>query len=177
MSYQVNLHVPPGIDDFRQLPPENFVSITKHEGNFTTTDIYYQPTFVKKESFQSKLSGLFERLKGFKPANDSDSLNVALKNIKSNTTSKNHEILGSQANLLPNMIHELALQRGNDHQLGHEVSNNGTTFTLVNWDKEDSKNYESNLKAPKQKEKSSDNVAMNTDPDRVSGTVRIFNKS
>jgi hypothetical protein len=177
MSYQVNLHVPLGVDDFRTLSPENFVSITKHEGNFTTTDIYYQPTFVKKESFKSKLSGLFERLKGFKPANDSDSLNIALKNIKDSTTTNNHGIPGSQANLLPNMIHELALKQENDNQLGHEVVNNGTTFTLVNWDKEDSKNYESNLKAPKQKEKSSDNVAMSDDPDRVIGIVRIFHKS
>jgi hypothetical protein len=68
------------------------------------------------------------------------------------------------------MIHELALQRGTDHQLGHEVSNNGTTFTLVNWDKEDSKNYESNLKAPKPNE-------MSSDPDRVTGTARFLNKS
>lgn len=150
MSYQVNLHAPPGIEDFRNLSPENFVSITKHEGNFTTTDVYYQPKFAKtegrKERFMSKLSGFVERLKHFKSANASGSLFVALTNIKSKDMPKNASIGGSQANLLPSMMHDLALIPRN------EISENGTTFTLANWGDEDNKNYESKFATTKQKE-------------------------
>ena len=173
MIHQVNLHAPPGIDDFRNLSPGNFVSITKHQGNCTTTDIYYQPAFVKtagkKESFLNKLSGVIERLKGFKPANDSDSLHVALKNIKGAAT-----LGGESVNLLPSMMHKLALQQGDDEHLGHEVSNNGTTFTLINWDTDESRSYKSNLDAPKQTQHSSGEVEIDQDPDRIIGTATLF---
>lgn len=181
MAYQVNLHAPPGINDFRTLAPDDFVTTTKHEAGLTTTDVYYQPKFAqaagKKENFLSKLSGIFERLKGFKPATESYSLREAFRNILSDQSSKNMRPTGYEANYLSGMMHDLALKPRDADALGYEKSNNGTTFTLVNWDEQDRKNYDDKLTAPEQKGNISDDVAMNQDPDRIEGVVRLFKPS
>ncbi len=151
MSYQVNLHVPPSAGDLSKLSPENFVSITKHEGTVTTTDVYYQPSFKKTEGkmekFLNNTSKFLERLKGFKPAGSSGSLHIAFSNINRNAEKKNLDIGGSFSNLIPTMMHKLATTDGAEHW------ENGTTFSLVNWTKDDGDKYVSSFATEDEKNK------------------------
>lgn len=150
MSYQINLHAPVGVEDFSNLSKDNFVSKTRHDGGVTITDIYYQPKFAKNttlgDRFLNKVSGMTERLKGYKFAGDSASTAKALINIKNTEFGKAmkvHDKQGTESgNFIRFAMHELAKTPTG------EVSSNGTRFTLVNWTKEDSKQYQNKMGIP-----------------------------
>jgi hydrogenase maturation factor HypF (carbamoyltransferase family) len=147
MSYQINLHAPVGVEDFSNLSKDNFVSKTRHDGGVTITDIYYQPKFAKNttlgDRFLNKVSGMTERLKGYKFAGDSASTAKALINIKNTEFGKAmkvHDKQGTESgNFIRFAMHELAKTPSG------EVSSNGTTFTLVNWTEGDSKQYQNKM--------------------------------
>lgn len=149
MSYQINLHAPVGVESFTNLSRDDFVSKTKHDGGMTITDIYYQPKFAKDKALGTRLlnkvSGMNERLKGYKLVGDSVSTAKALINIKKSNTEfgrvmREHDKHGiDNGNFIHFAMYELAKTSSG------EVSSNGTTFTLVNWTKEDAEKYQNKM--------------------------------
>ena len=127
MTYHVNIHMPANVAKIDDLSVGQFVAKTKTDGAFKTIDVYYRPTSepkTKQEKFLQKLETFAQRLRGFKPAIQSNSLTSAFKNIhqQSSQLGKNFNI-----NLIPTVMKQVV---DSDNK---EISSRGTTVHVCGW--------------------------------------------
>lgn len=127
MTYHVNIHMPANVAKIDDLSVGQFVAKTKTDGALKTIDVYYRTTSepkTKQEKFLQKLETFAQRLRGFKPAIQSNSLTSAFKNIhqQSSQLGKNFNI-----NLIPTLMKQVV---DSDNK---EISSRGTTVHVFGW--------------------------------------------